>query len=281
MKPILVRIFDYGVPSYAVMMVLGYLFALGVLFKLAPKKAPEEDRSSLNRPQVWDLFIVMVISSILGSKIGHVLFEAPGHKDEQGHAINSLWELLKADPLHWARLGEPGYVWYGGMIGALLIAVYYFRRRPHLNAWLYADAFAPAIMVGAAVGRVGCFMAGCCYGVETSLPWGVHFPGLSGARHPTQLYDATIAVVLGALLMWRFGRRRFDGENIAILLMSYPVLRGITEIFRGDPERGTFGPFSTSQVLSVPLFVIGLLLYLRLSKKKKSSGEQSLVASEA
>lgn len=274
MRPILFRIFDYGVPTYAVMMVLGYVLALAVLFKVTPKKkASEEDEGGLNRPQVWDLFIVMVISSVLGSKIGHMLFEAPGHKDEHGNTIDSLWGLFKADPLHWARLGEPGYVWYGGMIGALLVAVIYFYRRPHLKAALYADAFAPAIMVGAFVGRLGCFFAGCCYGVETDVPWAVAFPRLSGLRHPTQLYDAGIAAILGAVLLWRFGRRRFDGENIALLLMTYPVLRATTEIFRGDPERGGIGMFSTSQLLSIPLFAAGVYLYRRFSKR------ESLVAS--
>jgi phosphatidylglycerol:prolipoprotein diacylglycerol transferase len=277
-KPILFRIFDYGVPSYAVLMVLGYLVALAVLFKITPKSS--ESRAELNRPQVWDLFIVMVISSVIGSKLGHVLFEAPGHKDEAGRPIDSLWELLVADPLHWARLGEPGYVWYGGMIGALAVAIFYFYRRPHLKAWLYSDAFAPAIMAGAAIGRVGCFLAGCCYGVESDVAWAMHFPSVEGARHPTQLYDTLVAASLGIFLLWRFGRRRFDGENIALLLMTYPVLRGITEIFRGDPERGAFGPLSTSQVLSIPMLAIGVLLYVRLSKNKSKS-EQTLVASEA
>lgn len=282
MRPILFRIFDYGVPTYAVLMVLGYVLALAALFKVTPKKPPEDEKGGLNRPQVWDLFIVMVISSVLGSKVGHMLFEAPGHKDEQGNTIDSLWGLIKADPLHWARLGEPGYVWYGGMIGALLVAVFYFYRRPHLKALLYADAFAPAIMVGACVGRLGCFFAGCCYGVETDVPWAVAFPRLSGLRHPTQLYDAGVAAILGSVLLWRFARRRFDGENIALLLMTYPVLRATTESFRGDPERGAFGAFSTSQLLSIPLFAAGVYLYVRAAKRQKAGASpQSPEVSEA
>jgi phosphatidylglycerol---prolipoprotein diacylglyceryl transferase len=280
-KPILFRVFDYGVPSYAVLMALGYVIALAVLWKVTPKQKDGEEKPHLNRPQVWDLFIVMVVSSVVGSKFGHVLFEAPGHVGEKGQPINSLWELLVEDPLHWARLGEPGYVWYGGMVGALAVAAFYFYRRPHLNAWHYSDAFAPAIMAGAAVGRLGCFMAGCCYGVESDAPWAVAFPGVAGGpRHPTQLYDAFIAASLGALLLWRFGRRRFHGENIALLLISYPILRGITEIFRGDPERGYFGPLSTSQLISILVGLAGVALYVKLAKNK-ARGEQSLVASEA
>lgn len=265
MKPILFHLFDVAVPSYVALMVLGYVAALAALFHLTPKGAPED--GGLNRPQVWDLYIVMVVSSIVGSKIGHVLFEAPGHKTASGAPINSVFELLREDPWHWISLGEPGYVWYGGMIGALSVAVFYFWRRPHLKAWIYADAFAPAIMLGAAVGRLGCFLAGCCHGAPTDAAWGVHFPQLSGPVHPTQLYDSAVALVLGLGLLWRFPRRRFDGEAIALLLMAYPILRATTEAFRGDAERGAFGPLSTSQTLSLPLLAIGVALFVRRSRR--------------
>ncbi|MCK6544627.1 prolipoprotein diacylglyceryl transferase [Myxococcota bacterium] len=264
MKPILFHAFGVAVPSYSVLMVLGYVVALGVLFKVTPRSG-DDTKGELSRPQVWDLFIVMVVSSVLGSKIGHVLFESHAHPQADG-TPHTLFTLLRDDPLHWIALGDPGYVWYGGMIGALLVAVYYFRNRPHLDAWLYSDAFAPAIMAGAAVGRLGCFLAGCCHGVPTDSAFGVHFPKLPGPVHPTQLYDSATALVLAIALLWRFGRRRFDGENIALLLMSYPVLRATTEVFRGDAERGSFGPLSTSQLLSIPLFLVGLAFYVRRSK---------------
>jgi phosphatidylglycerol:prolipoprotein diacylglycerol transferase len=102
------------------------------------------------------------------------------------------------------------------------------------------------------------------------MPWGVLFVGKKVPVHPTQLYDAACAATLGLVLLWRFGRRKFDGENIALLLLTYPVLRSITEAFRGDPERGSVGPFSTSQLLSVPLLMIGIILYVRLSRRPAS-----------
>jgi phosphatidylglycerol:prolipoprotein diacylglycerol transferase len=118
-------------------------------------------------------------------------------------------------------------------------------------------------MLGAAVGRVGCFLAGCCHGRPTDAAWGVRFPRLEGPVHPTQLYDAAAALALGLLLAWRWPRRRFAGENIGLLLVGYPLLRSLTEFFRGDAERGAFGPLSTSQWLSVPLLLVGLLLLRR------------------
>jgi phosphatidylglycerol:prolipoprotein diacylglycerol transferase len=97
------------------------------------------------------------------------------------------------------------------------------------------------------------------------------FPDQARPVHPTQLYDSLIATMLAALLYRHFSRRRFDGENIAILLMAYAVLRSVTECFRGDGERGGIGPLSTSQLLSIPLFAVGLWLYVRLSKRAKGA----------
>lgn len=265
-KPVLPSIL--GIPSYAIMMAVGYLAALGAVFALVPRKRTEP--GGVDRPQAVDLFLVMLVSSLIGAKLGHVIFEAPGHVTEDGRVIESLGELLWEDPLHALRLGEGGYVWYGGMIGALLTAVVYFRRRPHLKGLEYADAFAPAVMVGAAFGRLGCFMAGCCYGVSTELPWGVDFPATDGPVHPTQIYDATFAGLCGAALMARYGRRRFMGENIALLLILYPVARFFTEAFRGDPERNGFGPFSTSQWISFAVLAAGGWMYVQAARRAQA-----------
>lgn len=275
MRPTLFVLFGWPVPSYAVFMGLGFLAALGAIFMLVPRQQGEAP-GGLDRPQAWDLFIVMVISAIFGSKIGHVVFEAPGHVGSNGQPITSVFELLADDPWHALRIGEAGYVWYGGMLACLGVAVFYFRRRPHLNAWLFADAFAPAVMVGAALGRTGCFLSGCCYGRPTDSFLGVQFPHLPHPVHPTQVYDATIATVLGSILIWRFARRRFDGENIALLLITYPFFRGLTEAFRGDPERGGLGPLSTSQWISVPLLLLGLGLYLWRQRRAPATRLSSL-----
>lgn len=284
MRPFLFTIFGFDVPSYAVLMGLGYGVALGVLFKLTPRGRPPTE-GGLDRAQVWDLFIVMVVTSVIGSKIGHVLFEASSHVDDNGVPISGVIELLKRDPWHWAELGEPGYVWYGGMIAALIAAVIYFRRRPRLQAALYADAFAPAIMAGAAVGRIGCFLAGCCHGTPTQVPWGVTFPASAGpvhflgSVHPTQLYDSVVAASLAIVLYRRFWKRKFDGEVISLLLMSYAVLRTITEMFRGDADRGGVAGVSTSQLLSIPLFLAGAYLYVRLSRRSGPAAAASVSSS--
>jgi len=88
--------------------------------------------------------------------------------------------------------------------------------------------------------------------------------------HPTQLYDALIALLLFAALWVRFPRRSFDGEGLSSLLMAYAALRFGTELFRGDLDRGSFGALSTSQVLSIPLFLAGLALFVVLRRRAKA-----------
>lgn len=272
MYPILFELFGFKVPSYSVMMVLGFVAALWVVFRNVRRSQvppPGAPAVSADRAQAWDLFIVMVVASVLGSKLGHVLFEARGHELSDGSHATGLIELLADDPWHWARLGESGYVWYGGLLGALLTAAFYFWRRPHLDGWLYSDAFAPAIAAGAVVGRLGCFLAGCCYGEPTDAAWGVRFPGLAAPVHPTQLYDSLTALMLAVATYHRFAKRRFNGEVIALLLMGYAVLRASTESFRGDVDRGGVGPFSTSQLISIPVFLSGLAIYVVRSRRSR------------
>lgn len=262
MFPTLFEIGGVRVASYAALMAAGYLAALGVVVHLARTAPPRARAQGLTTGQAWDLFLVMLVASLLGAKLGHVLFEAPGHIAEDGRVIESLPELLIEDPWHALRLTEGGYVWYGGLVGALVTAVVYFRRRPGLNGLLFSDAFAPAVMVGAALGRLGCFLSGCCYGVPCDLPWAVAFPATDGVPvHPTQLYDAGFAAAFGGFLLLWFRRRRFDGENIALLLIGYPIARFVTEAFRGDPERGSLGPLSTSQAISIGVLAAGVALY--------------------
>ena len=190
-------------------------------------------------------------------------------------AFAGLAALLITNVLTWeGALAERNawdvYVWYGGLLGALFTALYYFRRRPELRAWLYADAFAPAIAAGAVVGRIGCFLAGCCHGRPTDVPWAVKFVTTAVPVHPTQLYDALAALILAVPLYLHFPRRRFDGENIALLLMGYAALRALSEAFRGDAERGALGPISTSQAISIPLFLAGVAIWQMRSRPRVS-----------
>jgi phosphatidylglycerol:prolipoprotein diacylglycerol transferase len=156
-------------------------------------------------------------------------------------------------------------VFYGGYIGAVVFPLLYLRlvREPILPLMDIAATYLPA---GLAAHRAfGCLSAGCCYGRPTDAPWGIVFPADSmpaGAYgqvplHPTQLYEAGLGLCMFAVLLyWRKHRRVAAGELFALQMAMYAVGRFIIEIYRGDLERGRFGPLTTSQWISVIMLVV-------------------------
>ena len=191
-------------------------------------------------------------------------------------------------------MGEPGC-----FIGAVLVSVWYMRKH-RMPFFPYADAIIPSVAIGHAIGRLGCFAAGCCWGAacDPHLPWAARFPPESlayqsqlsnhviqfgAARtlpiHPTQLYEAIGELgIFVALTLWRT-RKRFHGELLALYLMLYAPLRALIETMRGDEERGRvfnfLGPLargawwnlSTSELISVAIFAFGVVLYVTLGRR--------------
>lgn len=154
---------------------------------------------------------------------------------------------------------------YGGFIGALVASAIFFRRHPELPFWRTADLCGPAIALGQAIGRVGCFMAGDDYGSPTQLPWAVAFTDPDAARiggaplgvrlHPVQLYESIVCLALFAVLVRLSQRKRFDGEVILAYTWLYAIARFVLEYFRGDADRGFVfgGLLSTSQFIALIL----------------------------
>ncbi len=178
------------------------------------------------------------------------------------------------------KLWKGGLAYYGGFLFAVPFAFYYTRKHA-LGWWRTADLAAPAIALGLFFGRVGCYLNGCCYGKPTDGAFGVVFPRggsawraqvdahlIGGADralavHPTQLYEALACLALFALLFYVVTpRRRREGDVFAGLLIGYGVLRAAVEIFRDDDRGVLFGWLSTSQMISAPLIVLGLVILL-------------------
>ena len=160
----------------------------------------------------------------------------------------------------------------------LSVAVaFWYMRRHAMPLWATCDAFAPGIAAGQAVGRLGCLLAGCCYGHPTDVPWSVTFTDpLAAANvgtpldvnlHPTQLYESVAAlVILGVLLAFERRGRPFAGRTFWTYLLLYPAVRFVIEFYRGDPRGTVFDMLSTSQfvsVLLVPLSIVMLALLAR------------------
>ena len=214
-----------------------------------------------------ELALVVVLAGWLSAKIAHVLFEARGHDLSGGRVADGVVDLLREDPWHWARLFDAGHVFYGGVIGGVVTGLLFAWRRGETRIAALFDVAAPGIVTGIALGRVGCFFGGCCYGGATTLPWAVHFPARHATHgvgvHPVQLYDVAVAVLLlGLMALWRSDRSEKDGLRFAAAAVVYAIARFGTEFARADADRGFVGTLSTSQAISiivlcvVPLFVL-------------------------
>jgi phosphatidylglycerol:prolipoprotein diacylglycerol transferase len=151
-----------------------------------------------------------------------------------------------------------------------------------LPIWKFSDLFTPSIALGLFLTRIGCFLAGCCYGKETTLPWGVRFTDpnslapLNITLHPTQLYDSANGLFLFLFLNWVDRRKKFEGELFWLFILLYSISRFLIEILRGDPRGFLFGELiSTSQGIGIFLAILSLfmLFYLRKGFKEKEDGD--------
>src|SRR6185295_11765986 len=170
-----------------------------------------------------------------------------------------------------------GGVFYGGFIAAVIASVILMRRW-NLPWRKTADAFAPGIALGHAIGRLGCFSAGCCWGVPTTSWIGVRFTEkaseltgvpIDSPLVPTQLIEAAANLLIFAFLLWLTKRRKFEGQIIYSYLMIYSVARFTIEFWRDDP-RGTVFGLSTSQFISIVMFAFGFVMTLYYWRRMKN-----------
>jgi phosphatidylglycerol:prolipoprotein diacylglycerol transferase len=263
MYPELFRFGNFPVNTYGVLLALAFLAALMVAARLGA-------RDGLPRERLFDLGLWLLLAAIVGSKVLLLVVEP-----EYRHAP---LKLLSLDFL------RSGGVFYGGFLGAVLTA-YVLVKRYRLPWWRTADAFAPGIALGQAIGRQGCFAAGCCWGKPTTLPWGVRFSELGQQvtgvpidmhLHPTQLYESFAALFFFALLVWLHRRKTFDGQVILVYGVLYGATRFIIEFFRDDPRGDIFGlssltHLSTSQLISLLVGVTSLAI-LVIRRRRRASG---------
>jgi len=252
------RLFELGpitLYTYGVLLAAAYLVGL----KLAMVRAKAR---GLDANRVLDLGIYIIISALVGAKLLLLVTD---------------FRTFRADPRELLTLARSGGVFYGGLILAVTVALWYIRR-VGLPLWTTCDVFAPGIALGHVVGRFGCFFAGCCYGKPTTKPWGITFTDpfaqsnvgtpLGVPLHPTQLYEAgaELLILIFLLVSERKGRP-FPGRTFWLYMLLYAISRFIIEFFRGD-ERGTVFMFSTSQFISLLLAPLAVAMLVYLSRAK-------------
>jgi len=247
MYPVLVRIGPLTVHTYGVLVAAGFLFGLAFAVKQAKKEGVPSER-------IIDIGFYVLLSAIVGSRLFFVIMNAR-------HYVKHPLDVL--------RIWEGGLVFYGGFALAILVAIFYIRKY-RLDYWSIADIFAPSLAIGHAVGRIGCFTAGCCYGMPARVPWAVTFLHSESIAptgiplHPTQLYEAAAEFVNFLILTSLRRHRLFKGQLFWTYVFLYAVLRFVVEFFRGDEARGfIIGRFSVSQGISVVAGFVALMVIIR------------------
>src|SRR5438067_5249824 len=240
--------------TYGVLLAAAYLLGLQLALVRAKKR-------KLDPTRVMDLGIYIIISALVGAKLLLLVTD---------------YQTFRSNPAELFNLVREGGVFYGGLITAVAVALFYIRRAG-LPLWTTCDAFAPGIALGHVIGRFGCFFAGCCYGKPTTVPWAITFTDpfaaanvgtpLNTPLHPTQLYEAgaEFAILMILLATERKGRP-FPGRTFWLYLLLYAISRFIIEIYRGDP-RGSVGIFSTSQFISIVLAPLAIAMLVRLARQ--------------
>ena len=252
MHPVLFHIGSLTVYTYGVLVATGVILGLFTARWQARK---------IGLDRIWNLGIYMVLVALVASKLWMLL---------------SDWSYYAHNPreiFSFATL-QSGGVFYGGMVGGLAFILFYVWWRK-LRFLAVADAFAAPLALGHAIGRMGCFSAGCCWGKPTTMPWGITFTNPLAAQlvgtplnvrlQPTELYGAAAELFNFLFLVWLGRRQKFTGQLFAAWLLLYGFERGTIEFFRGDPGRTLMfnGAVSLMQFVSLGMIMVGTWLFLK------------------
>ncbi|QQK07503.1 prolipoprotein diacylglyceryl transferase [Miniphocaeibacter halophilus] len=239
--PVAFEIFGIEIMWYAIIICIGFILGMAVATKLAKY-------NNINPDTVIDILLYALPAAIVGARLYYVAFQWDDYKD-------NLWEILNT------RNG--GMAIYGGLIGAFLVGAIYLKKKK-LSFFKVVDIFMPAIALGQSIGRWGNFINQEAYGVATNLPWGIIINGEK--VHPTFLYESLGDFII-FLVLYKIckGNRKFEGQVFSLYLILYGILRFFVEGLRID-SLYIFN-FRVSQILSLILVVVGIIIYIIKNKK--------------
>lgn len=287
MFPILAEPFGFPIRAFGVMVALAFLAGYWFSMREARRTGQIDERV------IGDLLMWVLIGGLVGARLLYVIVRwDPDFKNRPIQEVLYIW--------------QGGIVSYGGFIGAFL-AGWIFTRRHRIPFLKLGDICMPGVLLGQAIGRIGCLLVGDDYGkVADGLPWAIRFPSPKGPGdlfgitvpyrghppllreelwdkylHPTQLYMMAQAFCIFLILAWVARRKRFEGQVLFLALILYPIGRSICEVFRADDaERGTYfgGALSTSQLISIPVILIGIAGYViarRRARERAASADRA------
>lgn len=259
MFPDLLSIGPFILHTYGLFVATGFLVGLLVTIKISKAEG-------IAAQQTMDIGFLMILAAIVGSRLMYVF-------------MNLSYYLER--PLDILKIWQGGLVFSGGIICVVLTVLWYTRRR-RLSFWRMADLWSPGMAVGQAIGRIGCFMAGCCYGKPTKSEWGVVFTDphslapLNIPLHPTQLYSSASGFVIFFILLLLHPRRTFNGQVFLWLLVLHSTARLFVERYRGD-DRGILlgSSMSITQLVTLAI-LIGAIVALFVFKRRRAGKGQAL-----
>ena len=251
MHPVLFTVGHFTVYTY------GFFIALGAVLGGTYMWRQGRKQFSWSFDQANTLFLLLIIGGVVGGKF-FLIFEAPAY--------------YFANPTK--LLSGSGFVFYGSLLTAIPIMLWYFKRL-NLPTLAMLDVMAVVTCIVHGFGRLGCWMAGCCYGLPTNSVFGVIFSDPQCQAnpkgvplHPTQLYESAFIFLLMTALLQVKRRKKFDGQMFMIYLMTYALGRLVIEYFRGDIERGFLiqDLLTTSQFISILVFTAAFYFYVKLNR---------------
>jgi len=256
MLPDIFKIGPLTLHSYGLMLALAFLAGIWLMELQAHKHG-------LDKTLIVDLGVFVMAGSVIGSRLMYVA---------------THWSEYSSNPWQALAVWEGGLTFYGGFILGTLTAAVFCRVR-RISFWTIADIAAPGFAMGLGLGRIGCFLNGCCFGKPSQLPWAVQFPayGASGltsgcAVHPTQLYEALFGFATFGLLWTMRNKKIFSGSSICLFFLLYGIWRLLSDQFRvyEQSQRWWFGLTNNQWIsLAIILFAIGASLLLRPAKPHK------------
>ena len=242
MKEILFEIFGVKIYGYGLMIAIGLMCGILLFSKRAKDKNYNEDH-------IFNMTILTIIAGILGGKILYIITD---------------FQYIKENPSIIFKDFGLGFVIYGAIIAGIL-SIYFYCKFKKWDVLEVLDLVVPSLALAQGFGRIGCFLAGCCYGAKTNLPIGIEFPKDSLAPsgihlYPTQIMSSVFDFGLALFLFWYSKKAKSNGRVCAMYLIVYSIGRFLVEFLRNDP-RGQVWMLSTSQFISIFTLILGIILY--------------------
>jgi phosphatidylglycerol:prolipoprotein diacylglycerol transferase len=246
MYPELLRIGPFTIYSYGFMLGMALLAAVLLSYRQAPREGVD--------PQITlDFTLGIVVAGVIGARVVFVVLN---------------WKYFAPQPLSILGLGQGGLAGlsiHGGLLGGLA-AGWLMSLRHGLRFASMADLYARPLAMGHTLGRIGCTLRGCCYGKLTAEGWGVQTMYAWGFRHPSQLYEAGLSLLVFLGLTWYMRRTRVPGELFALYVAGYSIARLVADFYR-DSDLAA-GPFTMAQLVSIAAFLVAVALWFRLRQKR-------------